>query len=604
MKRPVTSAVLLLALGACGGGGGPSSGSPLADGGGEGGGADAEDDNVEPGWANPAYCAVDLDRVEAILDAMSLERKAAQVLIVGVTGSGSGPAQETSRKISEIGVGGVFLPPLQAVQLDPVDTARLVRAMQQEAVAATGIPLFVTLDHEGGHAAVLNTVSGATDTPGSMALGQAVDPVWTFDCFDVMGTEAAALGFNMDFAPVLDVLPDPANGAMNTRGFGATAGLVAALAPPAVWGLQNHLVLGTAKHFPGVGLTAIDTHADLPVVEVSEEEFRATTLVPFAEAIRAGADALMTGHVVYSTIDPDYPASMSEVILRGLVREELGFTGLIVTDSIGMAGALLGAGDDGPTVRALIAGNDMVLAAGADYEGTANQVAEIVAAVGDGRLAEADLDAAVRRILAYKMKYCAFENPFPDPEAVRSLVGTQENLARTQTAANHTIVLWREEPGMLPLTPDAQILFIGPDRWYQDPGSGWFNIVDRTFGEVLERYSSNVTRFEVVLPPAPSSAAGYLPLAEAADVIVMATINAHYSTEQVEFLRPALEVGKPVVLVTLGVPYDAWELSGAGTIMNATGQRSVSMEAAAAVLFGQIEALGTPAVEMTPADGL
>lgn len=549
-------------------------------------------------WRKPDFCAVDDARVEAILSGMSLERKAAQVLMASGIGKGGTPAADTTRDIAELQVGGIFLQPLSGVSVDPTETAGLIKAMQEQAVAASGVPLFVSLDQEGGHAAAVNLLSGGTDTPGSMALGQAREPRFTFDCFDIMGDELNALGFNMDFAPVLDILPNHLNGAMNTRGFCADQALVSVLGPAAVWGLQDHRVLGTIKHVPGLGFTGLDSHKDLAVVDMSAADFHATTFLSFQRAVEAGADAMMTGHIIYTGIDPDFAGSMSAVLLRDIIRKDLGFQGLIITDSIGMAGAKLGAGGEEPAVQALIAGNDMVLLVDETFAEAEKKVNLIAGAVRDGRLSESDLDTAVRRILSLKMKYCAFESPMPDPAALGERLGTQQSKRRALAAAEQSIVLFREEKGVLPLNADQKILFIGPGTYYQDPGAGWPNLVDRSMGEELQHFSRNVTRHETVLPPDPAKAVEYMALVGESDVVVIATINAHYSKEQVDFFTPLLSSGKPVVLLTLGVPYDAWDLPGAGTVLNVTGQRSVSMIAAAKVLFGESEAVGKPAVSM------
>jgi len=550
-------------------------------------------------WARPRFCEVDEARVEAVLAAMTLPDKAGQVLIVGGTGTANGPSPQTRSAIEEVGVGGVFLVPGAGVQMHPLDTARLIVAMQQAALGARGIPLFVTLDQEGGHAAALNSLNGGTDTPGSLALGQTRDEGAVHDCHDVMGRELHALGFNMDFAPVLDSRSDPDNGALNTRPFSDDPALVARLAPPAVWGLENHLVLGTIKHFPSVGPTPLDTHADLPVVDMAAGEFRATVLAPFRAAIQAGADAVMTGHIIYAAMDPDFPASMSSLLIRTVLREELGFDGVVVTDSVGMAGATLGAGPDGPTVRALIAGNDIVLQAGTEVQGARDKRDEVLAAVADGRLPEADLDTAVRRILRYKMKYCAFDAPFPDETLLAAEVGTGENRLRTQAAADRSVVLLRDDAQVLPLDPDRPIAYVGPGRFYLDPGSGWWNVVDRTLGDALADAGADVVSCEVAMPPSTSDAAECLEVATTASVVVLASINAHYSPEQTTFLLAFKDVPVPVVLVTLGVPYDAWDIP-VPTVLNVTGQRSVSLIAAARVLFGEIPATGRPAVNMMP----
>lgn len=546
----------------------------------------------------PGLCDVDDATIDALVAEMSLPDKAAQVLVVQGSGSGEGPDDDTLASIAEVHVGALYLPPVLGVQMDPTDTARLVAGMQQAALDATGIPLFVTLDQEGGHAASLNSLNGGTDTPGNLALAQAADAAAVSEVYDLMGAELHALGFNMDFAPAVDLLADPENGALNTRTFGDDPALASELAVAAVGGLQPWRVLPTVKHAPGAGYTSVDTHAGLPVVDVDEERFYDEVIVPFSAAIDGGADGIMTTHVVFSAIDPDWPASLSEVFIRGVLRDRLGFDGIVVTDSLGMEGAIEGAGGEVPAVRAIVAGSDLALHAGAESDGAREARDALVAAVEDGSLAEPDLDEAVRRVLAHKVKYCAFDAPIPEVDAVSTLVGTAEAQARSQAVADRTVVALRDDAGLLPLSPDQRVLFVGPDWFYTDPGSGWMNLVDRTLGEVLEAYADSVARYEVALPPDPANAEDYLALAGDADVLVVATINAHYSDEQVEFFAPAFDAGKPVVLVTLGVPFDAWDFPEAATVLNVTGQRSVSLVAAAEVLYGFEEARGVAAVDM------
>lgn len=552
-------------------------------------------------WERPAFCPVDKGQVERLLGDMTLERKAAQVLIVGGGGGDGGADEDTRRSVAELGVGGLFLPPLEGVKFSAGETARLIRSFQELALASHGVPLFIAVDQEGGHASVLNSLSGGTDTPGNLALGQTRSPRLVFDSYNIMGTELAALGINMDFAPVLDIMPDPLNGALNTRGFSDDPELVSELAPPAVWGLQNHRVLGTIKHAPGVGLTGLDTHMNLPAVEIDEETALRTTLMPFRKAIETGADGMMTGHIVFTGVDPDYAASMSRKFIRGIVRDRLGYEGLIVTDSVGMAGARLGSGADDPAARALIAGNDMVLQAGKESSGAAEKVRHIVNAVREGRLEASELDEAVRRVLRMKMRYCVFDNPLRDPDSALTELRTAANLARSQEAADASIVLHRAKSGSLPLGQERRILFIGPGRVYEDPGSTWTNAVSRSMGEVLAMFFPHVRRHEIPLPPDPEKADEYVAAAAESDVIVMATINAHYSEAQRKFLAPAFSIGKPVVLLTLGVPYDAWDFPEADVVLNVTGQRSVSLIAAAKALSGEVEARGRPAVQMSPA---
>jgi beta-N-acetylhexosaminidase len=257
-----------------------------------------------------------------------LARAAGQVLTVGFDGPSL--PEELARRIAHSEVGGVMLfrPNISA----PPQVGALVRAIR--AAGPGEAPCLVAIDQEGGLVQRLRTP--LTDWPDMFSVAAAGDLERTYRVGQALGEELAALGIGWDFAPVLDVHTNAANPVIGTRAFGTTPEAVATHALAFWRGLRAAGLVGCGKHFPGHGDTRTDSHLDLPIVEHGLERLRAIELAPFAVAARAGIDAIMTAHVLYPALDPDRPATLSRRILTDLLRGELGFRGVIVSDDLGM----------------------------------------------------------------------------------------------------------------------------------------------------------------------------------------------------------------------------------------------------------------------------
>ncbi len=253
--------------------------------------------------------------------------------------------------------------------------------------------LLVSIDEEGGDVTRLEAGSGSS-YPGNFALGRVDDPALTADVAAAIAGELAAVGVNMNLAPVADVNSNPLNPVIGVRSFGADPELVARHVEAFVAGTQRQGVAACAKHFPGHGDTAVDSHLDLPVVEGELE----TALLPFRAGIAAGVRAVMTGHLLVRALD-DQPATLSRRILTGLLRDELGFEGLVVTDALEMRAISAGAGVEEGAVRALAAGADLLCLGHDLHEDAVEAVLRaIVAAVRDGRLPPERLEEAAGRV--------------------------------------------------------------------------------------------------------------------------------------------------------------------------------------------------------------
>ncbi|MBM4389113.1 MAG: hypothetical protein FJ088_15345, partial [Deltaproteobacteria bacterium] len=303
-----------------------------------------------------SFCEVDDEKIKEIMSGMTLRDMIGQKYIIGVSRTNWDLSAETKEKIEKLKIGGVFLAAPETIDLDPENTFEFIRILQEFSVEKNGVPLFISVDQEGGHAANINSMTGGTDTPGNMSLGAAQDAGDVERIYAIMGEELFSLGFNMDFAPVVDLMKNHMNGAINIRSFGGDAGWVRKAGAGSVRGLQSEGVIATVKHFPSDSTTALDSHIARPVYQKDENYWRSNDMLPYIDAFGAGADAVMMGHFILPFFDEKKPASLSAYIQNKILREEMGFDGLIITDSLGMKGANPEGKEESPELMAFKAG--------------------------------------------------------------------------------------------------------------------------------------------------------------------------------------------------------------------------------------------------------
>jgi len=346
--------------------------------------------------------------VEAQVAAMPLEVKVGQMLMSGV--SGTTLSNDDLALFADLHLGNVLL--MGRSSHDPAQVLALTNAIQEAATAANGVGALIAVDQEGGLVQRLSYTDGFTPLPAAEIVGLADCPALARDLGRLTGSELAAVGVNMDMAPDLDVNVNPDNPVIGglARSFGATPELVEASALPFAAGLRDAGLLAVGKHFPGHGSTTADSHLELPMVDKPREDLLAVDVAPFAAAVAFGIDGVMPAHVLYPALEPDdRPASVSAAIQTGLLRGELGFTGLIVSDDLGMKGITSRFTPEDTAVEAVLAGTDILLCA-ANPGSTVSCPPEMVplfrdgllAAVKTGRIPESRIDASVARILAYK----------------------------------------------------------------------------------------------------------------------------------------------------------------------------------------------------------
>jgi beta-N-acetylhexosaminidase len=455
---------------------------------------------------------------------------------------------------------------------NPTQINELSNSLQAVAVnERTGIPLILTIDQETG---IVNRMqSPATEFPGNMALGatrstELAEQVWT-----IVGEELDAVGVNLNFAPVLDVNTNPLNPIIGLRSIGEDPALVGELGTAAMRALQDTGVSATVKHFPGHGDTEDDSHFGLPLVDYDLDTLMNVHVAPFARAIDAGVDAIMTAHIVVTALDDEMPSTLSERVLTGLLREELGFDGLIVTDALNMdAVADQELSQDEVAVRALEAGADVLLMPDdlpVAYQG-------VLDAVESGRVSEKRINESVMRILETKYDNGLFHDPFADPEQVDEIVGSPENLAVADQVARASTTLIRNEADMLPADPTQDVLVVGTASSVELEAR-------------LDGLGVNATRLAVNVTPTDAQRAAAVLAAQNADLVVVTTSNARGNASQRQLVEELAGTGTPVAAVAISLPYDAGFVPQADAVLATYSTRPVAMRAVADVLVGVAE---------------
>lgn len=517
--------------------------------------------------------------IDTMIAEMTIEEKVGQLIMVGF--EGTQPNETVAIHICERFVGGVVL--FSRNIESPRQTAELTNQLQRFAgETARQIPLFIGIDQEGGW--VIRLKEGATVLPGNMALGATGSTELAARAGEITAIELAAVGVNLNFAPVVDVNNNPHNPVIGRRSFGGSAELVSRLGAAYIRGLQRNEVLATAKHFPGHGDTTVDSHFDLPTVNHGPERIHTLELQPFRAAIDANVAAIMTAHILYPAFDADRPATLSLTILTNLLRKELGFDGLIITDDMEMKAIDDYYQSGEAAVMAIEAGADIVMVLWTP----AKQIEvfdALLAAVKNGRISQARLNQSVRRIL--RSKRSMFDRRFVDIEGVRRAVGGEVHQQLAQTIAAQAITVVENRNNILPLKlePETAVLIL-------NESSTLFNSFK----------AHHLNAVEVKIPEKPE-VADILPQlsvqAENADVVVAGIINDEQSTL---VQRIGLGTETPVIAIALGSPYTLRGCPAVSASLAAYDLHDASVSAAVEVIIGAREAQGKLPVQLLIGD--
>ncbi len=545
---------------------------------------------VRPGWKEGVARN---GWIESKLRHMTLEEKVGQLFMTYVYGQSvedNSPAMVAANRavhgvdnfaqlIEKYHLGGVIYFAWSNNLQAPEQIARLSNGIQHSAMSLRmPIPLLISTDQEQG--VVVRIAEPATLLPGNMALGAARSPEAAYQAAVISGRELRAMGVNQDLAPVADVNVNALNPVIGVRSFGENPALVSELVLAQVHGYQQEGVAATAKHFPGHGDTNVDSHTGLPVIDHTLEELAAIDLPPFEAAIDRGIDSIMTAHIVVPALDDSgRPATLSRPILTGVLRERLGYDGVIITDSLGMEGVRQMFGDDRVPVEALKAGADILLMP-PDIDLAYNAVLN---AVRSGEISEARLDESVYRILRLKLYRGLFKNPYADEAALPRVVGAPEHLAEADAITEKTVTLLKNEAGVLPLAANSgQRVLV----------TGWGPKPTAVLAGHLAARGVSTTVFETGTSPSATTRQAAVTRAQASDLIVVTTMKAWSSPAQQSLVRALQATGKPVVVVAIRDPYDIAYFTSVQTYLTTYSTSPVSMKALARVLFGEIAAQG------------
>lgn len=344
----------------------------------------------------------EIDLIKEQIKEMSIEEKIGQMMVVGLEGYSLD--DNSIELIEKHYVGGIILFGKNVESSEQLLT--LINSIK-ETNSKNRIPIFISVDEEGGR--VSRMPKEIKKLPSSGKIGQSNDEELAYNIGSILGQELKMFGFNMDFAPVLDINSNPKNPVIGDRAFGADLDTVNRLGLKAMKGIQSVGVISVVKHFPGHGDTSVDSHIGLPAIDHDLERLKDFELVPFKKAIESDADAVMVAHILLNKIDPDYPSSLSKTIITDILRKDLGFEGVVISDDMTMGAIVENYEIGDAAIKAIEAGSDIILVAHG-FENSLSVINSIKEALENETISEERLNESVYRILKLKEKYSLSDN--------------------------------------------------------------------------------------------------------------------------------------------------------------------------------------------------
>lgn len=541
-----------------------------------------------PYYSAQAESEESMNSVDEIIANMTLEEKVVQTLMpdfrnwevddeeVGVT-----ELNDDIRQIlADYQFGGVILFAENVVETE--QTARLVYQMQASQVESDHLPLLIGIDQEGG---IVNRLGSGTQLPGNMALGATNDPEYSKLAGDIIGNELEALGINVNFAPSVDINNNPKNPVISLRSFSSDPEIVSEHGLSYIEGIKEHNVAVAAKHFPGHGDTDVDSHFGLPVVDKSFDELMDNELLPFKAVMDADTDMIMTAHIQFPQLESEtkvsdedgsdilLPATLSPAILTNLVRHEMAYEGIVITDALNMEAIANNFGEVETSILSKKAGADILLMpviikSNDDLALLDEVIQGLVDVVESEEIPMDNIDNSVRRILTLKDELGLLEDDFlsqSEDEVVTNateIVGSEMNRANEREISNHAVTLIENTQAALPIQPEADdhVLFITADP-NQVPGTEFS--IDRM--RLEESLSSDFT-YEVLTYNEESQFTDFADAISQASHVIVYTSMVDESSLVADNFRTAIpqeiftyakEQGIPTVQVSINKPYDA-----------------------------------------------
>lgn len=509
----------------------------------------------------------------------SLEDKIGQMLLVGFQGLEA--PDYILDWLREGCIGGVILFGRN------VESPEQVARMTQQIHETAKYPALVAIDQEGG--AVARLREGFTESPGAMALSATGNEKLTERMAHILGEEMKALGINWTYAPAVDISYNIDNPTVGTRSFGNDKEQVAMMTAATVRGFQTGGVAATAKHFPGLGNTAVDTHKELAVVDTSVEQVVINDLIPYQAAMQAGLASIMTTHTKFTALDTEYPATLSPVIVKRLLREELGFDGTVCTDCMEMKAITKHYSAGESAVLAALAGIDVILFSHtrtmqeAAYDG-------LLEAAQSGRIPIETIDTANERIAKLKEQFAVGQI---DIGQIRNPV----HLEMADKAAHAGTVLLKSDARVFPLNPDTHTIaliefasYLDSEVVEQGGQTGLIKLAVEAIPQIETVSLKVAATDEDMLQEAQK-------LAAESDILVLATRNAHLWDDEQQMAEDFISRANQVILLCLRNPYDASVLDAA-TVLCTLGDATPSLQAAVDALMGEFTPSGKLPVKL------
>lgn len=519
---------------------------------------------------------------------LTLEEQIGQLLMVGFPGTS--PTPELIELIQRHHVGNIIF---FSRNVHDAQQVRELTSHLQELAHAAGqrFPLLIAIDQENGMVQRLG--EDATIFPGNMALGATGSEQSAYEVALAAGLELRALGINLNLAPVVDVNNNPANPVIGVRSFGENPQQVARLAGAEIRGYQSAGIATCIKHFPGHGDTATDSHLSMPVVPYGMDRLEQVELVPFKSGIAAGTDCVMTAHIYFPALmgTTDLPATLAPAVIHQLLREQLNFQGVIMTDCLEMNAVSQTVGVGRGTVLAQQAGNDLILISHL-YERQLAGIEALKAAVQSGEIAPEHIQQAAARIIALKER---LQQRTEQQAAAQNLawVGCEAHRQLRDQIYERSITLVRDHQHLLPLhlEPAQRLLVVYTHRdiWTQVEDKGY---PEDFLIESLRQHHANTSAIVLTEQTTPAEYEQLYSAAAEADAILMLTVNALLDQQQVAVMHRLLATGRPLIGLAAYSPYDLLAFPELGTYLVTYEYTRPAIAAATRALFGAIQPQG------------
>ncbi len=494
-----------------------------------------------------------MQRVEPLIKEMSPAEKVGQLLCIGVYGDEHGWAskdEETLIKKYHVGAVRIY-----GSRHNSVFCRQYINELQNWALSTKlGIPLIVSVDAEYGLYHEVN--EGVSVFPTSSGIGACDSLAITRKVSEVIARESLAIGINMNQRPVADVNVNPLNPVIGVRAYGDDVDRVCDQVEASIIGAKSKGLITCAKHFPGHGDTQFDSHKELPIIDCGIEDLKRVHLPPFVRAIKVGVDSIMTAHIITPCIDPDFPGTLSYNVLQKLLRDEMGFDGVVITDGMTMSAIKDNYTIEYAAVKAINSGVDLILSSYRDMDDHILMYEAVLKAYRDGVISEERLNESVRRVLKLKASRNWFQSSrIGDIRGVLEVCQSNEHSKINREALERSMTLIKNEDA-IPLRPQERVLITGVNDVHGVSKA----LMDR--GHMVMGYQLRARKKGASLQD--EDLKNVLSLSENADVVVVLTYTHHgsLSSEQQRLLEALKEKKAKIIVIALGLPYDAANAEG------------------------------------------